>query len=43
MALDGVEIITNGSGSHHQLRKAKRRFDLMRSATVKVSTILHNN
>ncbi|EDV26390.1 uncharacterized protein TRIADDRAFT_54321 [Trichoplax adhaerens] len=39
MALDGVEIITNGSGSHHALRKAKRRFDLMRAATAKTGGI----
>lgn len=25
MGLDGVEIFTNGSGSHHQLRKLYRR------------------
>ena len=36
MALDGVEIITNGSGSHHELRKTYLRFDLLKSATVKV-------
>jgi len=36
MALDGVEIITNGSGSHHELRKTYYRFDLVKSATAKV-------
>ena len=36
MALDGVEIIANGSGSHHQLRKAYIRVDLLKSATAKV-------
>jgi len=36
MALDGVEIVTNGSGSHHELRKAYVRVDLIRSATAKV-------
>ena len=36
MALDGVEIITNGSGSHHELRKAYVRVDLLKSATAKV-------
>ena len=36
MALDGVEIITNGSGSHHALRKAYVRVDLLQSATAKV-------
>jgi len=35
MSLDGVEIITNGSGSHHQLRKLSKRIDLIKSATVK--------
>eukprot|EP00756_Hemistasia_phaeocysticola_P006328 Hpha_TRINITY_DN13778_c0_g1::TRINITY_DN13778_c0_g1_i1::g.142269::m.142269/K01950/E6.3.5.1, NADSYN1, QNS1, nadE; NAD+ synthase (glutamine-hydrolysing) len=35
LALSGVEIITNGSGSHHQLRKLNQRVDLMRSATAK--------
>ena len=36
MSLDGVEIITNGSGSHHELRKAYVRVDLIKSATMKV-------
>lgn len=35
MGLDGVEIIANGSGSHHQLRKLPARVDLLRSATSK--------
>lgn len=35
LALAGVQIITNGSGSHHQLRKLNSRLDLMRSATSK--------
>ena len=35
MSLDGVEIFTNGSGSHHELRKLNRRIDLIRSATSK--------
>jgi NAD+ synthase (glutamine-hydrolysing) len=35
LALDGVEIIANPSGSHHQLRKADRRVNLIRSATSK--------
>jgi len=43
MALDGVEIITNGSGSHHQLRKAYFRVDLVKSATAKVCNMLYNN
>ena len=33
--LDGIEIITNGSGSHHQLRKLNERIDLIRGATAK--------
>ena len=32
----GVEIISNGSGSHHQLRKLDQRLDLIRGATAKV-------
>ena len=36
MSLDGVEIFTNGSGSHHELRKLNLRLDLIRSATRKV-------
>ncbi|KAK2173886.1 hypothetical protein NP493_843g01010 [Ridgeia piscesae] len=35
MGLDGVEIFTNGSGSHHELRKAHTRVDLVKSATAK--------
>ena len=34
-SLDGVEIIANGSGSHHKLRKLNTRIDLCRSATAK--------
>ena len=37
MGLDGVEIFTNSSGSHHQLRKAYIRVDLVKSATAKVT------
>jgi NAD+ synthase (glutamine-hydrolysing) len=36
MGLDGVEIFTNSSGSHHELRKLNRRVDLIRQATQKV-------
>lgn len=36
MALDGVEIFTNGSASHHQLRKLDKRVDLVKDATSKV-------
>ncbi|KAM4018487.1 glutamine-dependent NAD(+) synthetase [Anomaloglossus baeobatrachus] len=35
MGLDGVEIFTNGSGSHHELRKAHLRVDLVKSTTTK--------
>eukprot|EP00002_Diphylleia_rotans_P018596 TRINITY_DN359_c0_g4_i8.p1 TRINITY_DN359_c0_g4~~TRINITY_DN359_c0_g4_i8.p1 ORF type:complete len:616 (+),score=106.78 TRINITY_DN359_c0_g4_i8:794-2641(+) len=35
LSLDGVEIITNGSGSHHTLRKLYQRIDLMVNATSK--------
>ena len=35
LALNGVEVISNGSGSHHQLRKLNTRMDLIRSATAK--------
>ena len=30
-----MEIISNGSGSHHQLRKLETRMDLIKSATSK--------
>lgn len=36
MGLDGVEIFTNASGSHHVLRKAHARVDLVTTATTKV-------
>ena len=35
MALDGVEVFTNGSGSHHELRKLNTRIDLICSAMRK--------
>ena len=35
MALSGVDIIGNGSGSHHELRKLETRLDLIVSATRK--------
>ena len=35
MALRGVDIIGNGSGSHHELRKLDARLDLMVGATRK--------
>ena len=36
MGLDGVEIFANASGSHHVLRKAHARVDLVTMATTKV-------
>ena len=33
--LDGVEIIGNGSGSHHELRKLNTRLDLIRNASAR--------
>lgn len=33
MSLDGVEIITNSSGSHHELRKLNTRINLILNAT----------
>lgn len=36
MGLDGVEIFTNSSASHHELRKADQRVNLVKSATTKV-------
>ncbi|XP_041351300.1 glutamine-dependent NAD(+) synthetase-like, partial [Gigantopelta aegis] len=33
--LDGVEIVVNSSGSHHELRKAGIRADLVKNATSK--------
>lgn len=41
MGLDGVEIFTNSSGSHHELRKLYRRVELMKEATMKASTFPH--
>nr|CAG8545687.1 9640_t:CDS:10 [Entrophospora candida] len=35
MGLDGVEIFTNSSGSHHELRKLYTRIDLIKEATLK--------
>ena len=36
MGLDGVEIFTNSSGSHHELRKLTTRINLIKEATTKV-------
>lgn len=33
--LDGVEIIGNGSGSHHELRKLNTRIDLIKNASAR--------
>ncbi|KAJ0408384.1 hypothetical protein P43SY_003110 [Pythium insidiosum] len=35
LSLAGCEIISNGSGSHHELRKVNQRIDLIRGATAK--------
>ncbi|KAK6354711.1 glutamine-dependent NAD(+) synthetase [Orbilia brochopaga] len=34
MGLDGVEVVTNSSGSHHELRKLNTRIELIRNATL---------
>jgi NAD+ synthase (glutamine-hydrolysing) len=39
MGLDGVEIFTNSSGSHHELRKLYRRIELIKEATLKVRSV----
>jgi len=39
LALNGVEVIANGSGSHHQLRKLNQRMDLMKSCTAKAGGV----
>ncbi|KAI0039877.1 glutamine-dependent NAD synthetase with GAT domain-containing protein [Auriscalpium vulgare] len=39
MGLDGVEIFTNSSGSHHELRKLHTRIDLIREATQKLGGV----
>lgn len=38
-ALDGAEIICNGSGSHHKLRKLNRRIELIRNHISKVGGV----
>ena len=40
MGLDGVEIFTNSSGSHHELRKLNTRINLISEATEKVSPLM---
>ena len=42
MGLDGVEIFTNSSGSHHELRKLNKRVELIKEATLKVTFCLLN-
>lgn len=37
MGLDGVEIFTNSSASHHELRKLYTRVELIKEATLKAS------
>lgn len=39
LALDGVEIIANGSASYHELRKMYIRVDLVKSASMKASFV----
>lgn len=39
LALSGVEVFTNGSGSHHQLRKLNTRLELIQSATCKAGGV----
>lgn len=39
MSLDGVEIMTNSSGSHHELRKLNTRMNLIKEATMKCGGI----
>jgi len=39
LSLAGVEIIANGSGSHHQLRKLDKRIDLVKGATSKAGGV----
>ncbi|MCJ1246375.1 glutamine-dependent NAD(+) synthetase [Trapelia coarctata] len=39
MSLDGVEIFTNSSGSHHELRKLETRMSLILEATRKAGGI----
>lgn len=39
MGLDGVEIFTNSSASHHELRKLHTRVELIREATQKLGGV----
>lgn len=42
MGLDGVEIFTNSSGSHHELRKLHTRVELIKEATLKVMRYMNS-
>jgi len=42
MGLDGVEIFTNSSGSHHELRKLNTRINLISEATEKVPPSMYS-
>ncbi|OJA19921.1 hypothetical protein AZE42_03756 [Rhizopogon vesiculosus] len=39
MGLDGVEIFTNSSASHHELRKLHTRVELIKEATLKLGGV----
>ena len=39
LALNGVELIANGSGSHHQLRKLDQRLELIQAPTRKMGGV----
>lgn len=39
MGLDGVEIFTNSSASHHEIRKLSTRVELIKEATLKLGGI----
>ena len=44
MGLNGVEVFTNSSGSHHELRKLEQRLALILEATRKSGGIyLYSN
>ncbi|KAG6334106.1 hypothetical protein ID866_4984 [Astraeus odoratus] len=39
MGLDGIEIFSNSSGSHHELRKLYTRIELIKEATLKLGGV----
>ena len=44
LALAGVEVFSNGSGSHHELRKLNSRLDLVQNAMRKCGGVyLYSN